>query len=175
MSALQPGKGDLGFCAHPLIETAVQDEGLADEENEGKNQPDADHGVHPPEIRAAKTIPKTQTPGHVEAGQADQDDGGTSLPGKTALDGLEGLQPVLTKVAAPDRRECHGGRHGNAADPDHHGQNVKRAGCDDIIHARIRSIGGGWARKDWKSETSCRQPPISLVKPYAARQEQSLR
>ena len=64
------------------------------------------------------------------------------------------LKGADTVVAAPDCRERHSGRHGDPADPDHHGQDVKRAGRDDVIHARIRSITSVHrGRKDWKSET----------------------
>ena len=50
------------------------------------------------------------------------------------LDRLKGVELIGPEIAPPYRRNHNRRRHRDAADPDHDGQHMQRAGGDDVIH-----------------------------------------
>jgi hypothetical protein len=90
---------------------AVQDEGLGDEQDEGEQQPKANHRVHPPEAGRAEPAPEIESPDPVDLGDIDDDARRARLPGKAILDRLERQQPILAEIAASHRRQRDRGRH----------------------------------------------------------------
>lgn len=99
----------------------MQDERFGNEQNDGKEQPHANHRVHPPKLGGLETIPKTKTIYYVEAGKCDDDYRGPRLPHEAALDCLKGSQSVGAEVAASDRGKGDRCCHRNTPDPDHDG------------------------------------------------------
>jgi hypothetical protein len=103
MRAMQPGEGNLRPGRRATIEMAVQDERLGNEQDEGVEQPHADHRVHPPKFSRAEPVPKIEPACHVETGQTSHDDGGPRLPHEAVFERPECLSAVLAQVAAADR------------------------------------------------------------------------
>jgi hypothetical protein len=136
MRPMQPGERDARLLSCPSTEVTIQNEWLGNEQNEGEQQPYAHHRVHPPKRNHLKSIPKINTPRHVEAGQPDDDYCRSCLPDKAVLDRLKGLQPVFAQVAVPHCRQYDGRCHGNTADPDHNGEDMQGSGENDVIHDR---------------------------------------
>src|SRR5665213_418630 len=168
MRPMQPREGrDRRLCS-PFAEASMQNERLRHEQGEREQQPYADHRVHPPELRRLEPFPQIESSHHVEARQADDDDGRPCLPHEAALDRLEGPEPIGAKITAPDRRQYHGGRHPHAADPDHHSEDMQSPRDHDIIHGYSPIVGNGVsdaeatfvaAERPWFGRRPCwRQP-----------------
>jgi hypothetical protein len=99
---------------------AMQDERLADEQEGGEQQPQTDHGVHPPELRRTKAGPQFEPRCHIETCDADHDKGCSRLPDETPLDCLEGLSRVLAQGLTPDGWKDNSRYHRNATNPDYY-------------------------------------------------------
>lgn len=122
---------DGGATAQPFM----QEQRLADEQNEGKQQPDQQHGVHPPVTGIEKPVPGAEAVGEIEAGEAGDGHRDPGLAGKPSLDGLEqGMLPGRLGEAGDGGQDnqCH---HGHAADPVDHRQHVQDPGKRDVSHA----------------------------------------
>src|SRR3546814_2701661 len=114
----------------------MEDQRLADEQQQGEDRPHAHHRVHPPEIEAAEAAPQIELRHHVEPARPDEENGGARLPDEAMLDCVERAQPIGAEIAAAHGRERHRGRHRDAADPDDDRKHMERAGEGEIIHDR---------------------------------------
>src|SRR6185437_15838298 len=91
--AMKPGEGDARPFDGPTMKAPVQNERLDDEQDEDEQQPQTEHGVHPPERGRQESIPEVEPPRHVETGEADNEDRSSRLPDEAALYCLKRLQP----------------------------------------------------------------------------------
>src|SRR6185437_9037093 len=97
-------------------------------------QPQADHGMHPPILRRKKAVPQIQPIEHVEAAEPGERRRQPCLPGETPLDHVEERDPFLGRLEAPDGGQQHGRHHGDAADPEDDCENVDRARYGYVVH-----------------------------------------
>lgn len=67
----------------------MHNERLCDKQDKDEQQPQADHGLHPPEADCGEALPQIKPPRHVEAGQSDHDDCRARLPNEPMLNRLE--------------------------------------------------------------------------------------
>src|SRR6185437_3283754 len=141
MATLQARKHRLGILSGLSLQTVPEDERLDDEQHESEQQPDGDHGMHPPEGRRFETAPKDQPPGHVEPRYTDDEHAYARLPGESPLE--DGKDPVgiRSELASSNRRQHHGGDHRDAADPDHHRDDVQSTHQNYVAH-RLKPQSG---------------------------------
>src|SRR3546814_11903411 len=83
--AVEPGEGGIGIARHPAREAAMEDQRLADEQQQGEDRPHAHHRVHPPEIEAAEAAPQIELRHHVEPARPDEENGGARLPDEAKI------------------------------------------------------------------------------------------
>src|SRR5208283_1000034 len=122
--AMQPLERDLRCRSRPFVEVASHNERLCHEQDNGEQQPHANHRVHPPELRRPEPVPQIKARRHVEAGQADDDDGYPRLPSETMFDRVEGPKPITTKVTTANCWQGNGGHDRDTANPNNHGEDM---------------------------------------------------
>src|SRR3546814_4176140 len=84
--AVEPGEGGIGIARHPAREAAMEDQRLADEQQQGDDRPHAHDRVHPPEIEAAAAAPQIDLRHHVEPARPHETNRGARLPDEAMLD-----------------------------------------------------------------------------------------
>lgn len=112
--------GSNGFCPTRQRQAAAvrspsagtaPNEGLGGQENDCKDQPKTDHGMHPPETGGAEPRPEVKVPSHVKAGEANRDDRRSRVPAKPMFDRSKRRQLFISEIAPAlgrlDNRLCH--------------------------------------------------------------------
>lgn len=140
MGAGEEGQRLFRRHARPAAEGAVEIKRLGQEDHRGEDQPDQDHGVHPPVPRREETVPEVEGEDQMKARQSDQQDRETGNPGEALFDGLELGHPIAPRLARPQPGQDHRRHHRHAADPENDAQDMQGAG-DGFIHGTPRIAG----------------------------------
>lgn len=144
MNPIQRRERRLRVCLDLCVERPMKHQGFGNEKDQCEKQPDADHGMHPPEIDRSEAIPSAELGHHVKASQGDHDRGYPRLLGKPPLDGLKALPAVWPEPSAANGRQHDCRDHGDTADPYDDGEDMQSTGdCEpghrDVSHLPRRS------------------------------------
>jgi hypothetical protein len=103
-------------------------------EHEREENPEADHGVHPPVPWRSQTLPGAKQLNQPETGKPGDQGGDPRLAGEAALDVFEECDLLLRSLQTGDGRQEHGGDEGDAADPKDDTDHVDQAGEGEFVH-----------------------------------------
>lgn len=95
----------------------TQHEGFHHEQHQGKDQPNQNHGMHPPEAKFCKATPCVEDMQHIESTQADNKRGEARLGSEAAFDTAKKLRSLSRGLQLRHGWKQHDGDHCDPANP----------------------------------------------------------